>query len=103
MNNRSRLRRGASPFPLLLVGAGFLLVGATGCDTKKLLEVKDPAVATPESLANPAALPTLYAGAIGDFQYAYSGNSDGNNEGVNTVTAVMTDEMRNTDTFETRN
>ncbi|HEY5113200.1 MAG TPA: hypothetical protein VIJ45_03735 [Coriobacteriia bacterium] len=100
MNIRPKPRRDASSFPLALIAAGVLL--GTACDTNKLLQVTDPAVATPESLANPAALPTLYAGAIGDFQYAYSGNSDGNNEGIVTTTGVMTDELRNTDTFTTR-
>ena len=96
-----RRKRGGSPLALALIGAGVLLSGA--CDTNKLLTVYDPAVATPESLANPSALPTLYAGAIGDFQVAYSGSSDGNNEGVSQVIAAITDEMRNTDTFQTRN
>ncbi len=87
--------------PLALLGAGVVLAAA--CDTNKLLTIYDPAVATPESLAQPSALSTLYAGAIGDFQVAYSGSSDGNNEGVNTTTALITDEFRNTDTFDTRN
>lgn len=101
MNIRSRFRRGAAILPLALLGAGAVL-GGTGCSTDKLLTVFDPAVATPESLAQPSALATLYVGAIGDFQVAYSGSSDGNNEGINTTTGVMTDELNNSDTFTTR-
>lgn len=98
MNIRAKYRGTA---PLLVLGVGVLL-GGTGCNTDKLLTVYDPAVATPESLAQPSALATLYAGALGDFQVAYSGSSDGNNEGVNTTTGVMTDELNNSDTFTTR-
>ncbi len=96
-----RRRRGAAPLVLALIGAGVLLSSA--CDTNKLLTVYDPAGATPESLSGASALPTMYVGAVGDFQVAYGGSSDGNNEGILTTTGVMTDELRNTDTFETRN
>ena len=98
MNNRSMRRRGWAA--LALLGAGALVAG--GCSTDRLLQVKDPAIATPGSLATKDALPTLYAGAIGDFQVAYSGSSDGNNEGYLLVSAVMTDEFRDADTYPTR-
>ncbi len=101
MNRRSMLRRGTT-LPLALLGAG-LLLGATACDTNKLLTVNDPAVATPESLAQPSAVPTLYAGVIGDFQVAYAGSSDGNSEGYLTVSALLSDEMLDADTYQTRN
>ncbi len=101
MNRRSRLRRGAA-LPLTLLGAS-LVLGGTACDTNTLLNVTDPAVATPESLAQPSAVPTLYAGVIGDFQVAYAGYSDGNNEGYLTVSALLSDEMLDADTYQTRN
>lgn len=101
MTNMRRRFAGAAPLPLALLGAG-LILGTSACDVNKLLKVTDPAVATPESLADPAALPTLYVGALGDFQVAYSGSSDGNNEGFNTVSALLSDEMGNADTFTTR-
>lgn len=74
---------------------------AAGCSVDNLLEVEDFEVATPESLENPNALPTLVAGAIGDFQVAYSGN--GLNDAFNAAVGLFTDEFRSSDTFTTRN
>ena len=56
-----------------------LLLGATAfssvaCNTKDVLGVFDPAVATPGSLTTAAAVPVVYAGAIGDFAAAFNGN-----------------------------
>lgn len=99
MNRRSKRRTGAAVLPLALLGAGVLL-SASACDTNKLLEVKDPAVATPESLSDPSALPTLYYGAIGDFQLGYDGS--GGSEGYTLVSAVMADELSDADTYPTR-
>ncbi len=96
----TNIRRKRSPLAFALIGAAVLLAAA--CDTNKLLQVTDPAVATPASLSDPSTLVTQYNGVIGDFQFAYSGSSDGNNEGINTTTAVMTDEMKQSDTFTTR-
>lgn len=78
-----------------------LVFAASACDIDEVLTVGDPAVATPESLENPAALPTLVSGAIGDFQAAYSGN--GLADAFNAVTATITDEWRSSDTFTDRN
>jgi hypothetical protein len=78
---------------------GGLLVSA--CSIDDVLEVEDFEVATPESLENPSALPTLVAGAIGDFQVAYSGN--GLNDAFNAAVGIFTDEFRSSDTFTTRN
>ncbi len=100
MKNKRSTRALRSPVALALVGAGALL--ASACNTDKLLQVYDPAVATPESLSSQAALPTLYVGALGDFQVAYSGDSDNNNDGFAVVGALMSDELRNSDTFTTK-
>lgn len=78
---------------------GGLLLSA--CSIDNVLEVEDFEVATPESLENPNALPTLVAGAIGDFQVAYSGN--GLNDAFNAAVGLFTDEFRSSDTFTTRN
>ena len=74
---------------------------AAGCSTSELLEVKDPAVATPGSVESQSAVPTVYAGAVGDFFVAYSGN--GLNDAFAPTVALFTDEMRSSDTFTTRN
>lgn len=97
MATTRRPTRGAASLPIALVGVGLALAG---CSTDKLLQVQDPAVATPGSLADPAALPTLYVGAVGDFDLAYSGG--GGNEGYSLVSAVIADELRDSDTFPTR-
>ncbi|HEX6308297.1 MAG TPA: hypothetical protein VFZ69_08935 [Longimicrobiales bacterium] len=83
----------------MLLGA---VIGWTlaACDTDALLEVDEPQFATPETLDNPAALPTLYAAALGDFQIAYSGAGD---DSYLSVTALFSDELRSSDTFTTRN
>ena len=70
------------------------------CNTEKLLVVNDPDVARPQALTGVAALPTLRAGAIGNFGVAYNG-------GVSDVaqvqaSALLTDEFINTETFPTR-
>lgn len=78
---------------------GGLLVSA--CSIDDVLTVEDFEVATPESLENPSALPTLVAGAIGDFQVAYSGN--GLNDAFTAAVGLFTDEFRSSDTFTTRN
>ena len=93
----SSSRRGAT-----LIRRVSLVVAATtlACNTEKLLQVNDPDVARPEALTGVAALPTLRAGAIGNFGVAYNG-------GVSDVaqvhaSALLTDEFINTETFPTR-
>lgn len=75
------------------------IVALTACSD--LLEVNDPEFATPETVADSAAIPNLYAGAIGDFNGAYSG--EGLDDEFLSVTALITDEFRVADTFPTRN
>lgn len=73
---------------------------AVACSTEKILEVDDPDVATPETLEALNALPVVYAGAIGDFQVAYSGNTG--SEGQVTYAGLFTDELLYAETFPTR-
>src|SRR6478672_6976089 len=80
-----------------LVAAGLV----SACSTDEILKVTDPAVATPSSVATQDAVPTVYAGALGDFYVAYSGN--GLNDAFNATVALFTDEFRSSDTFATRN
>lgn len=81
----------ALPLMVLMVAA---------CDTDKLLEVKDVDVATPGSLEAIGALPIVHAGAIGDFQVAYGGNTGV--EGQVTISGLFTDEYLFAETFPTR-
>jgi hypothetical protein len=81
------------------VGAAVLTIG--GCHTDEVLKVTDPTVATPGSLETESAVPTVYAGALGDFYAAYSGNNL--NDAFNATVGAFTDELKSSDTFTTRN
>lgn len=91
--------RGRRPLPRLIAVGAIAAVGLAACDTESLLEVNDPEFASPISLNNPAALPTLVAGAIGDFQVAYSGAGG---DALLSSVAVFTDEFYSSGTFTTR-
>jgi hypothetical protein len=85
----------------LPVFTGILLAFSLGaCDSKRVLEVTDPDVAKPPALAGNAAIPVLYAGAVGDFAVSYAGNTS--NEGEVGYSALITDEYLNAETFPTR-
>ncbi len=73
---------------------------ALACNTDRILQVSDPDVARPEALQGVAALPTLRAGAIGNFGVAYNGG----NADVEQVhlSGLLSDEFINTETFPTR-
>ena len=89
---------------LALLGA----VALAACDQDKLLTVATPDVVLPEDIANRAALPSAFAAAVGDFQLAYGGGYGGQtplldyNEGFAQMTALLTDEMLNAETYNTR-
>ena len=77
-----------------------VLATALACNSEKFLQVTDPDVAKPGDLQGAVALPTLRAGAIGNFGVAY-------NSGVADVeqvhlSALLSDEFINTETFPTR-
>jgi starch-binding outer membrane protein, SusD/RagB family len=97
--NRSQTRRGRLAPPGLLAGLVAVSLVLGGCDTDALLEVDEPTFATPESLDNPAGLPTLVAGGLGDFQIAYSGSGG---DSYLSVASLITDELHASDTFTTR-
>lgn len=69
------------------------------CDTKDLLQVDDPTFASPATLQTKEGLPTLVAGAIGDFQIAYSGSGG---DAFLSVASLLSDEFKSSDTFTTR-
>ncbi|GBD32684.1 hypothetical protein HRbin33_01658 [bacterium HR33] len=79
-----------------LAAIGLLI---SGCSTDELLEVTDPDIVLPDNLSGPAAVNTVYMGALGDFALAYnSGTADAQ---VSTV-GLMTDEFFHSGTFPTR-
>lgn len=100
MKNRLLARRRTSRLGILTTLAACAAVSLSACDSKKILAVTDPDVATPEALDAPSALPALRAGAVGAFGISYNGqNSD--EEQVH-LSASLSDEFINTETFPTR-
>ena len=86
--------------------AALLALGAVACSPDRILEVEDIDVALPPAVQGATALPSLLAGAIGDFGTAYNGGvqSSGLALDLNMVTlsGLISDELINTETFPTR-
>ncbi len=78
--------------------AGLAALGTAGCE----LGVADPGIVRPDQLTTEQSLPTLRAGAIGDFAVAYAGNPENDTEGIILVGGLRADEWQNRDTFGTR-
>lgn len=87
-----------SRLALAAVAAALPLAGCSSYDD--LLKVEDPTVAKPETLAGVDGLPSLHAGAVGDFALAFSGSSGV--EGYVNLVGLFTDEMHHTETFPDR-
>jgi hypothetical protein len=85
--------------PIRLSGL-VVLATALACNTDSILEVSDPDVARPDALQGAAALPTLRAGAVGNFGVAYNGGAS-DVEQVH-LAGLVSDEFINTETFPTR-
>lgn len=87
---------------LLAVTAGLAVVSGA-CN---LLDVTTPDVVPVNALNDPTVLPTIRAGAIGDFALAYGGSgasgSGGTVEGQILTTGMLSDELVNTETFPDR-
>jgi hypothetical protein len=89
------------------VAALAALWGLAGCNVDNLLKVKDIDVAQPGTLQGPTALPANRGAALGDFQVAYSGAGataelGTTNEGQINMSALLSDEFINAETFPTR-
>ena len=86
--------------------AALLALGAVACSPDRILQVEDIDVALPPAVQGVTALPSLLAGAIGDFGTAYNGGvqSSGLALDLNMVTlsGLISDELINTETFPTR-
>ena len=102
MVNRFLARRHGSRVGYILALAALTVVPLSACDTNKLLSVSDPDVARPTVLADASALPALYAGAVGQFGLAFDGNNVGFDVEQVTQSALLSDELSNTETFPTR-
>jgi hypothetical protein len=79
--------------------AALTLPVALACDADQILDVEDIDVAVPGSVEDPAALPSILAGAIGDFGAAWNGPGDFNQV---SLAGQLSDELQNTETFPTR-
>lgn len=101
-NYRGRGLRRSAALALTFLAAGAM----TACDLDEFLTVEDPEVASPGSVRDPAALPVVYAGAIRDFTWAYSGTGSigggGDNESNILLSGLLADELQHTGTFPTR-
>ena len=84
-----------------VLAAGIVAL-TTACNFGDLLDVEDPDVATPGSLTGEDALPVLLAGALGDFQLAFSGDNAGVTEGLVNLGGLLADEFAIAESFPTR-
>ncbi len=75
------------------------ILALAACSPDEILEVEDIDVALPEAVNDATALPSILAGAIGEFGVAYNGGGDFN---IITVGGQLADEFHNTETFPTR-
>lgn len=94
-------KQGSTRMRLALTLAAVLV--ASGCH---VLDVSNPDIVPGGGLNDPNALPTIRAGAIGDFGIAYSGSgaqgSNGTTEGQVLISGMLGDELINTETFPDR-
>lgn len=86
---------------------GAIAVGAfaasTACSTDKILTVTDPDVAPSSYLNSAAALPIVLGGAVASFHAAFTGTGDVNeSSGQIGYSGLLSDELRSSDTFPTR-
>jgi hypothetical protein len=91
---RSRATRAATAVLLATLALG-------ACDVDEILEVEDPDVATPASVADKSALTVLRSGAIGDFARGLAGGGD-SEDGLIQNGGLLADELEWAETFPTR-
>jgi starch-binding outer membrane protein, SusD/RagB family len=100
--NRGREHRSPRhPTFLLLVS---LAVTTAACDLDRLLEVEDPTVAAPGTIATEAAVPTTLNAAVGAFQLAFSGAPGAGSfiDSQVTISGLLADEFHVSESFPTR-
>lgn len=84
-----------------VAGALLAAFALTACDLETVLEVPDPDVATPSSVADRSALPVLRSGAVGDFALGYGGAGNAE-DGFIQNGGLLADELEWAETFPTR-
>jgi hypothetical protein len=94
--SRHQLARGAVRAATML-SLAVIGLAATACNLDKTLKVQDIDNATPGSLNDASALPVLYAGGLSDFAVSVNGT-----DASITMPGLLTDELRDIDTFPTR-
>ena len=82
-----------------LLGVAALPVAS--CSSEKILSVTDPDVVDPTAVRSAAGAAALFAGAVGEFNFALTGNNGGQ-EGLILVGGLMSDEYYHSGTFPTR-
>jgi hypothetical protein len=100
MNDTSRSARIARSLRVSAVAAT-CGIALSACSVDKALTVADVDVATVQNLNSAAGLPVLYGGGLADFQQAFTG-SNANPDAAITFPGLLTDELRDIDTFPTR-
>lgn len=80
--------------------AAILLMPA-GCSPSSILEVTDPDIVDPGAVNSAAGAQALYAGTVGEFNFAVIGDNGGQ-EGLILVGGLMSDEYVHSGTFPTR-
>ena len=91
-----------------VVAIALLAATAAACNEDKLLTAPTPDVVLPQNITTKAALPSAFASVLGDFQLAYAGGYGAQlplldyNEGLAQITALMSDEMLNAETYTSR-
>jgi hypothetical protein len=91
--------RGARIARRVIGGTAAMIAGLSlsACNLDRQLDVQDVDVATLTNLNNPAGLPVLFGGGLSDFQRALT-----DVDAAITFPGLLTDELRDIDTFPTR-
>ncbi len=82
-----------------------ILAALPACNIDRLLNTKDKDTSNPGQITSASGLPSIRAGAISQFQVAFGGSAaaaGGGNEGQINITALITDEYVDLETFPTR-
>jgi starch-binding outer membrane protein, SusD/RagB family len=92
----------------ILVAAVLCAFVPAACNESKLLTAPTPDVVLPKDIVSRSALPSVFAAAVGDFQLAYGGGWGAGlplldyNEGLAQMSALLSDELLNAETYTTR-